>query len=304
MVESIKSHHGKGNTNLRIHKFIAESGYCSRRAAEELVREGNVFVNKKPAFIGQDVDPERDSVFCDGHRLHLKAANKRYFMFYKPRGVITAMKAQDDRSVVADLIGGIKGRVYPVGRLDRDSEGLLLLTDDGEAAQKLTHPSHEISKTYRVTVKGDPTDEQLTTLRSGVKLDDGDMTQPAQVEIQAQKDGKTVLHITIHEGKNRQIRRMCDAVGLEIHLLKRIAVGNLSLGHLQPGEYRPLSTKETEELLSSIGIDPSSKIIKKPQDAKKGDPVAQRYAQKQRKSAKSVYERRFLKQFGDKKKKK
>ncbi len=304
MVESIKSHHGKGNTNLRIHKFIAESGYCSRRTAEELVREGKVFVNKKPAFIGQDVDPERDSVFCDGHRLHLKTANKRYFMFYKPRGVITAMKAQDDRSVVADLIGGIKGRVYPVGRLDRDSEGLLLLTDDGEAAQKLTHPSHEISKTYRVTVKGDPTDEQLTTLRSGVKLDDGDVTQPAQVEIQAQKDGKTVLHITIHEGKNRQIRRMCDAVGLEIHLLKRIAVGNLSLGHLQPGEYRPLSTKETEELLSSIGIDPSSKIIKKPQDAKKGDPVAQRYAQKQRKSAKSVYERRFLKQFGDKKKKK
>lgn len=141
---------------MRIHKFIAESGYCSRRAAEELVREGKVFVNKKPAIIGQDVDPERDSVFCDGHRLHLKVANKRYFIFYKPRGVITAMKAQDDRSVVADLIGGIKGRVYPVGRLDRDSEGLLLLTDDGETAQKLTHPSHEIEKTYRVTVKGDP----------------------------------------------------------------------------------------------------------------------------------------------------
>ena len=289
---------------MRIHKFIAESGYCSRRAAEELVREGKVFVNKKPAIIGQDVDPERDSVFCDGHRLHLKVANKRYFIFYKPRGVITAMKAQDDRSVVADLIGGIKGRIYPVGRLDRDSEGLLLLTDDGETAQRLTHPSHEIEKTYRVTVKGDPSDEQLDTLRNGVTLDDGDVTQPAQVEIHAQKDGKTVLHITIHEGKNRQIRRMCDTVGLEIHLLKRIAVGNLSLGHLQPGEYRPLTTKETEELLTSVGINPATKIIKKPQDVKKSDPAAQKYVQRQRKSTKTVYEKRFLKQFGDKKKKK
>ena len=157
---------------MRIHKFIAESGYCSRRAAEDLIREGKVLVNKKPAVIGQEIDPEKDCVYCEGHRLRLKVANKRYFIFYKPRGVITAMKAQDDRSVVADLIGGIKGRVYPIGRLDRDSEGLLLLTDDGEAAQKLTHPSHEIGKTYRVTVKGEPSNEQLDTLRNGVTLDD------------------------------------------------------------------------------------------------------------------------------------
>ena len=289
---------------MRIHKFIAESGYCSRRAAEDLIREGKVLVNKKPAVIGQEIDPEKDCVYCEGHRLRLKVANKRYFICYKPRGVITAMKAQDERSVVADLIGGIKGRVYPIGRLDRDSEGLLLLTDDGEAAQKLTHPSHEIGKTYRVTVKGEPSNEQLDTLRNGVTLDDGDVTLPAQVEIHAQKDGKTVLHITIREGKNRQIRRMCDAVGLEIHLLKRIAIGNLSIGHLQPGEYRPLTTKETEELLASVGIDPSTKIIKKPQDAKKNDQTAKKYAQRQRKPTKSIYEKRFLKQFGDKKKKK
>ena len=119
---------------MRIQKFIADCGYCSRRAAEELVRQGKVIVNNKPAAIGQDIDPEKDRVTCEGKRLHLKNCEKQYFLFYKPRGVITTMKAQDDRSVLADLIGGIKGRVYPVGRLDRDSEGLLILTDDGELA--------------------------------------------------------------------------------------------------------------------------------------------------------------------------
>lgn len=287
---------------MRIQKFIAECGYCSRRAAEELVKEGKVFVNKKPAEIGQDVDPDNDQVLCDGHRIRLKVCNKRYFMFYKPRGVITSMKAQDDRSVVADLIGGIKGRVYPVGRLDRDSEGLLLLTDDGEAAQRLMHPAYETGKTYRVTVKGETTEEQLNKLRSGIELDDGETTLPAEVFVHSTTENKTVLHITLHEGKNREIRRMCEALGLDILLLKRIAIGNLSIGHLQPGEYRPLTTKETEAFLNSIGIDPATKIIKKPKDVKKKDPEAKKYI-KNKKATKSIHEKRFVKQFSDKKKK-
>ena len=123
---------------MRIHKFIADCGVCSRRAAEKLLEEGKVLVNGKPAQIGQEIDPEHDRVTCEGKRVRLKKADKRYFMFYKPRGVITSMKAQDDRNVVADLIAGIEGRVYPVGRLDKDSEGLLILTDDGEAAQVKT----------------------------------------------------------------------------------------------------------------------------------------------------------------------
>ena len=263
---------------MRIQKFIADCGVCSRRAAEQKILQGSVLVNGKPAQIGQTIDPEKDRVICDKKRIHLKVCSKQYFMFYKPRGVITSMKAQDDRSVVADLIAGIKGRVYPVGRLDRDSEGLLLLTDDGEAAQKLMHPSHNIWKTYRVTVKGKPAAEVLD---------------------------KTVLHISIHEGKNRQIRRMCEQLGLEISLLKRIAFGPLHLGHMAPGAYRPLTDKERDELLRSIDIDPQTKIKSDRRPAHlRAAPKNNRYvtAKQKKASMKSVYERRFLKQFSSKKK--
>ena len=239
---------------MRIQKFIAECGVCSRRAAEELVRAGQITVNGKTAEIGQDIDPENDRVSYGKKRLRLKACDKQYFAFYKPRGVITSMKAQDDRSVVAELIHGIKGRVYPVGRLDRDSEGLLILTDDGNLAQRLSHPSHHIPKTYRVTVKGNPSDEILDKLRSGVTLDDGDVTSHADVLIHSQTEDKTVLHITLYEGKNRQIRRMCDAVGLDIMLLKRISVGDVSVGRLKPGEYRPLSHSDVSKLCAAVGL--------------------------------------------------
>lgn len=281
---------------MRIQKFIAECGVCSRRAAEQFVREKRVIVNGKPAEIGQDIDPEHDRVSCCGQRLRLKVCDKQYFIFYKPRGVITAMKAQDDRSVVADLISGIKGRVYPVGRLDRDSEGLLLLTDDGEAAQKLMHPSHHVWKTYRVTIKGKPSDEALDKLREGVQIDDDTLTQPADVTVHSTTDEKTVLHISIREGKNRQIRRMCEQLGLEVMLLKRIEFGTLRLGHMSPGSYRPLTDKERDELLRSIDIDPAAKTVKTQRRVKKTQGAPQRH-----KSTKSVYERRFLKQFGKKK---
>lgn len=290
---------------MRIQKFIADCGVCSRRAAEQKILQGSVLVNGKPAQIGQTIDPEKDRVVCDKKRIHLKVCSKQYFMFYKPRGVITSMKAQDDRSIVADLIAGIKGRVYPVGRLDRDSEGLLLLTDDGEAAQKLMHPSHNIWKTYRVTVKGKPSAEVLDKLRQGVQIDEQTVTQPAQVEIHSQTEDKTVLHISIHEGKNRQIRRMCEQLGLEISLLKRIAFGPLHLGHMAPGAYRPLTDKERDELLRSIDIDPQTKIKPDRRPAHlHAAPKNNRYvtAKQKKASMKSVYERRFLKQFSSKKK--
>ena len=278
---------------MRIQKFIAESGVCSRRAAEELIRSGKITVNGKPAQIGMDVDELTDSVYCDGKRIRPRAAEKRYFIFYKPRGVITAMKAQDDRSVVADLIKGIKGRVYPVGRLDRDSEGLLILTDDGDLAQRLTHPSYSVSKTYRVTVRGEVSLQQLTDFREGVTLEDGVKTQPAGVLVHKQEEGKTVLHVTITEGKNREIRRICEVLGLEVMLLKRIAEGEVSLGHLQPGEYRPLSEKEKEALLNGVGIPYVRKV--KTSSAKKSATIAAYRNRRQRST--SEHERRFKKQF-------
>lgn len=278
---------------MRIQKFIAESGVCSRRAAEDLIRDGKITVNGKPAQIGMDVDPSADSVYCQGKRIRPRVAEKRYFIFYKPRGVITAMKAQDDRSVVADLIKGIKGRVYPVGRLDRDSEGLLILTDDGDLAQRLTHPSHAVAKTYRVTVRGEVSLEQLTRFREGVVLDDGETTQPAGVLIHKQGEGKTVLHVTITEGKNREIRRICEVLGLEVMLLKRIAEGEVSLGHLQPGEYRPLSEKEKEALLNGVGI-PYVRKVKKNNPQKSATAAAYR---NRRQRNVSEHERRFKKQF-------
>lgn len=292
---------------MRIQKFIADCGVCSRRAAEEKVIEGKVTVNGKPAEIGMDIDPDQDKVVCEGKRIHLKNCDKQYFMFYKPRGVITSMKAQDDRSVIADLIKKINGRVYPVGRLDRDSEGILILTDDGELSLRLTHPRYHIAKTYRVTVKGRVSDEQLEKLRNGVELDDG-MTLPAEVLIHSEKTEsgdedeygeietrvlKTALHITISEGRNRQIRRMCEAVGLEVMLLKRIAVGEISIGHLRPGEYRPLSEKEKAKLLQSVGMEYT------PRASNKDRPVTQRRYGRE----KSVYERRFIKEFVAPKKK-
>ena len=278
---------------MRIQKFVAESGVCSRRAAEEMVREGRITVNGKPAQIGMDVDPLTDSVYCDGKRIRPRAAEKRYFIFYKPRGVITAMKAQDDRSVVADLIKGIKGRVYPVGRLDRDSEGLLILTDDGDLAQRLTHPSHAVPKTYRVTVRGEVSLEQLERFRAGVVLDDGEKTQPAGVTVQKEGEGKTVLHVTITEGKNREIRRICEVLGLEVMLLKRISEGAVSIGHLEPGEYRPMSEKEKEALLNSVGIDYVRKVKKS--SAQKSATAAAYRNRRQR--GISEHERRFKKQF-------
>lgn len=235
---------------LRLSRYLSVVGVCSRRAAELLIKDGRILINGKKAELGEKVDPEKDRIMLDNKPIRQKTNPRSYFMLNKPRGYVTTLNDEAGRKCVADLTKGISTRVYSVGRLDKESEGLLILTDDGDLTNKLTHPSKHIPKTYRVTVKGNTSDEILKQLRSGVKLDDGYVTEPAEVKIHAEKEDRTILIITIFEGKNRQIRRMCEAVNLEVLLLKRIAMGKISLGHLKAGEYRLLTKNEIEYLKS------------------------------------------------------
>ena len=235
----------------RIQKIIAESGYCSRRRAEELILQGKVKVNGHPAQLGQKADPAKDRITVDGELLPRgEQAEKRYIALYKPRGYLTAMSDDRGRKCVSDLVRDIPERVYPVGRLDLNSEGLLLFTNDGEFANQMMHPSCGVTKTYRVTVHSSITDSQLVSLTEGVVLDDGDKTSPAIVRIMVDSPERSVMLITLSEGKNREIRRMCDAVGLTVARLKRISVGSVKLGMLRPGEYRDLTAEELSQLRS------------------------------------------------------
>lgn len=233
---------------IRLQKIIAESGFCSRRKAEELIAENRVRVNGRPAKVGQKADPNRDRISIDGEMLDTRSREKLvYYMLYKPRGYLTAMSDDRGRKCVAELVADIPERVFPVGRLDMNSEGLLLFTNDGDFANSITHPSHQVPKTYRVIVHSEVTAEQQVRLAEGVELD-GVMTNPAEVRIVTEEPGRTVLLITITEGRNREIRRMCEAVGLEVARLKRIAVGPVRVGMLKPGTYRELTAEELEAL--------------------------------------------------------
>lgn len=236
---------GKG---IRIQKVMSDNGIMSRRKTEEAIQQGRVTVNGHPARIGQPVNPRRDVVAVDGVRVHFqKKKHSVYIMLHKPRGYVTTTSDELGRHCVAELVTEAPERVYPVGRLDRNSEGLLLFTNDGEFANMMMHPSNKITKTYRVTVRPDVTDEQAAKLSSGVELD-GKMTLPATVLVLEKQEGRVVMQMTISEGRNRQIRRMCEAVGLEVARLKRIAVGPLKLGMLQPGQWRELRPVELTAL--------------------------------------------------------
>ena len=233
---------------IRLQKILAESGLCSRRKAEELIAEGRVKVNGHVAAVGQKVDPNRDHIQVDGEKLDLSQRETAvYYMLYKPRGYLTAMSDDRGRKCVAELVEDIPQRVFPVGRLDMNSEGLLLFTNDGDFANDMTHPSRQVPKTYRVTVHSEVTPEQLVQLAEGVILD-GERTNPAEVKIVTEEPGRTVLLITITEGKNREIRRMCEAVGLEVARMKRLSIGPVKLGMLKPGTYRELSGDEVDAL--------------------------------------------------------
>ncbi len=237
---------------LRLQKIIADSGYCSRRKAEQLIAEGAVKVNGRPVTLGDSADPQADIVTIYGERISA-AEPMRYIKLYKPRGYVTTMSDEHADKLVTDLLTGIEERVYPVGRLDKNSEGLLILTNDGRLANALMHPSHRVKKRYRVTVRGSVGEDKLLTLASGVKIDSG-ITSPCTVSILTEEEKRTVLEFIISEGKNRQIRKMCEAVKLEVVRLKRVSTANIKLGMLKPGEWRDLTQEELKGLFAQLDI--------------------------------------------------
>lgn len=239
------------NELIRLQKFMADCGVASRRKSEELIAAGRVKVNGMVASVGDKVDPKKDTISVNGRKL-TRDKNYIYIMLHKPRGYVTTMSDEMDRKCVAELVADVGKRIYPIGRLDRDSEGLLLFTNDGEFANAMTHPSRHIAKTYRVSVKPAITEEQITILTSSMMMD-GKKTLPADVRIINKEEDKTSLEIILYEGKNRQIRRLCEAAGLETARLKRLSIGQLSLGHLKVGEYRHLTHDEVSLLKRQSG---------------------------------------------------
>lgn len=229
----------------RIQKILSEQGYCSRRAAEQIIREGRVQLNGRPVQLGDKMDILKDILTVDGERIQMqKRRTMVYLLLNKPRGYVTTLDDPHAEKTVASLVADVSERVYPVGRLDKDSEGLLLMTNDGALTNLLTHPSTKVNKVYRATVRPAPDEEQLIALSSGVVLDDGYKTAPATVRVLVSEPNRGVLELVLQEGKNRQIRRMCDAVGLEVIRLKRTAIGPLRLGMLKAGQHRPLKKEE------------------------------------------------------------
>lgn len=231
---------------IRLQKHLSECGVASRRAAEQLIAEGKVRVNGRVASVGDKVDPQRDKVTVRGKTV-VPVKEKVYIMLHKPRGYVTTLKDEKDRKCVADLVRDVGVKVFPVGRLDRNSEGLLIMTNDGSLANRLTHPSSHVNKTYRVTVGGEVTEEQVDKLCNGIVLD-GTKTLPCDVFVIERKPDRTVMQFIIHEGRNRQIRRMCEAVGLNVMRLKRLEIAGVKLGMLPQGKWRPLNEREMQRL--------------------------------------------------------
>lgn len=236
---------------IRLQKYLAECGVASRRKSEELIAAGKVKVNGVTAVIGDKVSPKHDKVTVSGKKV-VSVKKNVYIMLNKPRGFITTMNDEHDRKCVAELVKNINTRVYPVGRLDRESEGLLIMTNDGEFTNALTHPSKHVSKTYRVTIRPTITKEQATEFRNGIEID-GRMTAPADLRVLETQENRTVVEVTIYEGRNRQIRKMFEALGIEVARLKRTKVGNLKLGMLKQGAYRHLTEDEVSSLYELAG---------------------------------------------------
>ena len=242
---------------VRLQKFLAESGVASRRKSEELIDQGKVRVNGRVAMIGDKIDPKKDTVTVNGKKI-VKTKTFTYIVLHKPRGFITTMSDEMDRKCVAELIKDVPGRVYPVGRLDRDSEGMLLFTNDGAFANAMTHPTKHVPKTYRVTVRPSINEEQITALTQGVIIDDR-KTAPAEVRVITKEEGRVVLEIILYEGRNRQIRKMCEEVGLEVARLKRTAIGSIKLGMLKQGDWRNLTEDEVRKLMIAAGLERKKK---------------------------------------------
>jgi 23S rRNA pseudouridine2605 synthase len=234
--------------SIKLQKYFSDCGILSRRAAEEEIKQGKVTVNGEVAFLGMRISPDVDVVIYKGARVLAQSEEKLYILLNKPRGIVTTLSDEKGRPTVLSLISGLGARVYPVGRLDIDSDGLLLLTNDGALTNKLTHPRHKIPKIYNVTVKGEVTEGALTLLSSPLVID-GYKIQPVKVEIIKKEPSQTILKMTLYEGRNRQIRKMCALADLKITRLTRVALGNIALGSLEVGKWRFLTESETDYLL-------------------------------------------------------
>jgi pseudouridine synthase len=238
---------------VRLQKIISTAGVASRRAAEKLIVEGRVSVNNETVReLGSKADPEVDDIRVDGRRVK-KAQRLRYFLLNKPRGYVTTRSDPEKRKTVLDLLTKVREYVYPVGRLDFDSEGLLILTNDGDLAATLTHPKHEVDRVYEAEVLGVPDSHDIERLSSGIVIE-GRRTSPAQVELLGGRrtDAETsVLRVTIHEGRTRQVRKMCDAIGHPVRALRRVRIGPIADKNLRLGSYRELTTDEVRRLKNS-----------------------------------------------------
>lgn len=231
---------------LRLQKYLSEQGIMSRRAAEDEIKKGKVKVNGEPATLGTKIDPEQDVVEYGGKKIG-GAVRKVYIMLNKPVGYVTTMSDEMNRPCVAELIASVGARVYPIGRLDLESEGLLLFTNDGELANRLMHPKYHKPKVYHVKIRGEVSAEKIEALGKPMVID-GYKTKPVGISVVTRKQDFTVLAMELHEGRNRQIRKMCEQLELHIITLKRISIGDVKLGNLPIGEWRHLTRAQVDSL--------------------------------------------------------
>lgn len=232
---------------MRLQKYIALCGITSRRKAENLILEGQVMVNNKIVTeLGVTIDPKKDIVKVNGKKIS-EEKKKVYIMLNKPIGYVTTLKDEKNRKIVTDLIEGVEERIYPIGRLDADTTGLLLLTNDGDLAYKLSHPSNEVIKKYIAIVEGVPNKWELEKFRKGLMID-GRRTAQAYIKIAKRYENESILEIAIHEGRNRQVKKMCEAINHPVKKLKRVSIGELQLGGLEIGNWRHLEEDEIQDL--------------------------------------------------------
>ena len=236
---------------MRLQRYLAGCGIASRRNAEKLVESGRVEINGVVAKLGDTVDPEKDIVTCDGAPVRTEPAV--YVVLNKPKDTVTSARDTHGRKTVIDCVHGVRARVFPVGRLDADVEGALLFTNDGDLAFRLMHPKFQVEKVYLATVAGEVTREAVSRIEKGVPLEDG-VTAPAKARIVNRRPGMTMLRLTLHEGRKREIKRMCAAVGYPVRELQRVSIAGIAANGLRPGEWRYLTPQEVERLRKMSGL--------------------------------------------------